>query len=377
MKRLLIGLTYYSPNVSGVTIYAQLLAKKMTEAGFDVTVLCSRPKGMKKFETEEKVRIVRSNVLFAVGKGVMMPNYWRDSLREVRNSEVVNCHLPQLESLILAIWAKIFGKKLVITHHCEFGFTGTLSNKLISIISFPFHLGTYILADKIVSYTKDYAQNSIFLKIFKRKIEYILPPVVIGNEDEIKIKEIKENIGIDSNEKIVGFVGRIAWEKGLDYLIEAVELVDNKMKAKLVLVGPFKDVAGDKSGQKLKNLIEKSKNRIVLYGPMKHQDLVNFYNICDCLVLPSTDNLETFGIVQAEAMISGCPVVASNLPGVRMPVTMTGLGEIAKIGDSKDLAKKIEKVLKTKYRLEQFEEAKNIFAIEKFKNSYIKLINEI
>jgi glycosyltransferase involved in cell wall biosynthesis len=326
---------------------------------------------------ENKVKITRSRVWLTVGKGVLMPNYWLDSLKEVRNSEVINCHLPQLESLMLAIWAKCFRKKLVVTHHCEFGFTGTLSNKLISVLSFPFHLGTYILADKIVSYTKDYAQNSIFLRMFKNKIEYILPPVVVGNKNENKIKEIKEKIGVDNNEKIVGFVGRIAWEKGLDYLIEAMELVNKKMKAKLVLVGPYKEVAGDKSGEKLKKLIEKNKNKIVLYGPMKHPDLANFYKICDCLVLPSTDNLETFGIVQAEAMISGCPVVASNLPGVRMPVRMTGLGEISKIGDSKDLAKKIVKVLTTKYSQDKFIEAKNIFAIEKFKDSYIKLLNEI
>jgi len=375
MKRLLIGLTYYSPNISGVTIYAQLLAKKMAEAGYEVRVLCSRPNGMKKFGVENKVKITRSWVWLTVGKGVLMPNYWWDSLREVKNSDVVNCHLPQLESLMLAIWAKIFGKKLVVTHHCEFGFTGTLSNKLISIISFPFHLVTYILADKIVSYTKDYAQSSIFLRMFKNKIEYILPPVVVGEKDEKEIKEIKEKIGVDNNEKIVGFVGRIAWEKGLDYLIEAVELVNKKIKARLVLVGPFREVAGDKSGQKFNKLIKKNKNRVVLYGPMEHINLVNFYKICDCLVLPSTDNLETFGIVQAEAMISGCPVVASNLPGVRMPVTMTGLGEIAKIGDSKDLAKKIKIVLTTKYSQDKYKEAKNIFAIEKFMDSYKKVFS--
>jgi len=375
MKRLLIGLTYYSPNISGVTIYAQLLAKKMAEAGYEVRVLCSRPNGMKKFGVENKVKITRSWVWLTVGKGVLMPNYWWDSLREVKNSDVVNCHLPQLESLMLAIWAKIFGKKLVVTHHCEFGFTGTLSNKLISIISFPFHLVTYILADKIVSYTKDYAQSSIFLRMFKNKIEYILPPVVVGEKDEKEIKEIKEKIGVDNNEKIVGFVGRIAWEKGLDYLIEAVELVNKKIKARLVLVGPFREVAGDKSGQKFNKLIKKNKNRVVLYGPMEHINLVNFYKICDCLVLPSTDNLETFGIVQAEAMISGCPVVASNLPGVRMPVTMTGLGEIAKIGDSKDLAKKIKIVLTTKYSQDKYKEAKNIFAIEKFIDSYKKVFS--
>jgi glycosyltransferase involved in cell wall biosynthesis len=69
----------------------------------------------------------------------------------------------------------------------------------------------------------------------------------------------------------------------------------------------------------------------------------------DCLVLPSTDNLETFGIVQAEAMVCGVPVVASNLPGVRVPVLTTGMGEIASITDNNDLFEKIVKILDNKY----------------------------
>jgi glycosyltransferase involved in cell wall biosynthesis len=303
-----------------------------------------------------------------------MPNYWRDSMREVKNSEVVNCHLPQLESVVLAIWAKIFKKKLIVTHHCEFGFTGTLSNKLISVISFPFHFVTYLLADRIVSYTKDYAQNSIFLKIFKNKIEYILPPVEVGKEDNKRIIELRKKIKLEKNEKIVGYVGRIAWEKGLDHLVKAVELIGKDRKVKLVLVGPYSNVAGDESGKKLKKSIDRNRDGVVLHGPMNHADLANFYKICDCLVLPSTDNLETFGIVQAEAMISGCPVVASNLPGVRMPIKMTGLGEIAKIGDSKDLAKKIKKVLTTKYSQDKFDGAKKLFSIDKFKKDYLKLL---
>ena len=84
---------------------------------------------------------------------------------------------------------------------------------------------------------------------------------------------------------------------------------------------------------------------IILLGPIKHEKLVNFYKVCDCLVLPSINSLETFGIVQAEAMVCGCPVVASNLPGVRVPVKITGMGEIAKVGNAVDLTNKIIKVL--------------------------------
>ena len=93
----------------------------------------------------------------------------------------------------------------------------------------------------------------------------------------------------------------------------------------------------------------------------------------DCLVLPSTDNLETFGIVQAEAMVCGVPVVASNLPGVRVPVMMTGMGEIASVTDNNDLAEKIIMVLKNKEKY--IKKAKNLdkFDYKKTVDQYEKV----
>jgi len=221
-----------------------------------------------------------------------------------------------------------------------------------------------------VSYTKDYADSSIFLKHFSNKIKYILPPVIVGKEEKDKQEEIKKKIGL-KDEKVVGFVGRIAWEKGLNYAIEAVAKLN---KVKLILVGPYKDLVGDNSFKNLKKIINKHSDKVILYGPANHDELVNLYKIFDCLVLPSTNNLETFGIVQAEAIVSNCPVVASNLPGVRIPVKMTGLGEIAGVADSGDLAKKIYKVLNTKYDDKLFEKARELFNIKNFVNEYLKCI---
>jgi len=132
---------------------------------------------------------------------------------------------------------------------------------------------------------------------------------------------------------MVGYVGRIAWEKGLDILVEAMKKVD----AKLMLVGPYKNVAGDSTYKKL--------NNVELVGPIEHEKLNKYFAKFDCLVLPSTNNLETFGIVQAEAMVCGTPVVATNLPGVRVPVTMTKMGEICQPNNVDDLAEKINLVL--------------------------------
>ncbi len=369
---LLISCTYYYPNISGISIYTQLLAEAMTEK-YQVSVLTSLyNKAAGKQELFNKVKIARSRVWFTFGKGVFMPYFIIDAFRAVGASDVVNCHLPQLESIVVAGWAKILGKRLIITHHCEFGFDGPFSNTLIALLSFPFHFVSYLLADKIVAYTQDYANHSIFLRMFKNKLEIILPPIVNGKESKEEMIRLRKTIAqISRDQKIIGYVGRIAWEKGLTYLVEAFEQIQKNIPAKLILVGPYEGVVGDLSSKKLIDRIKHNKN-IILLGPIKHENLVNFYKICNCLVLPSTNNLETFGLVQAEAMVCGCPVVASDLPGVRVPVLLTHMGRISKIADSKDLADKISEVLQNDYATFT-KKAGLIFDFEKFKANYFGL----
>jgi glycosyltransferase involved in cell wall biosynthesis len=70
-----------------------------------------------------------------------------------------------------------------------------------------------------------------------------------------------------------------------------------------------------------------------------------FYPNLDVLVVPSLNSTEAFGLVQIEAMLNGVPCVASDLPGVRMPVRMHNMGRVARTGDAADLADCILDVL--------------------------------
>ena len=65
----------------------------------------------------------------------------------------------------------------------------------------------------------------------------------------------------------------------------------------------------------------------------------------DVLVLPSVDPLEAFGMVQIEAMLCGTPVVASDMPGVRVVIRKTGYGRLSNVRDSQDIADKLIEVL--------------------------------
>jgi glycosyltransferase involved in cell wall biosynthesis len=71
------------------------------------------------------------------------------------------------------------------------------------------------------------------------------------------------------------------------------------------------------------------------------------FSVADVLVLPSINSTESFGLCQVEAMLCGVPSVASNLPGVRQPVRLTGMGEVAEIADAADLARRLVQVLES------------------------------
>jgi glycosyltransferase involved in cell wall biosynthesis len=81
-------------------------------------------------------------------------------------------------------------------------------------------------------------------------------------------------------------------------------------------------------------------------GVLAQRQMPAFFAACDVLVVPSLNSTESFGLVQVEAMLCGTPSIASDLPGVRQPPRMTGMGEVVPVGDPEALAAAILRVLR-------------------------------
>jgi glycosyltransferase involved in cell wall biosynthesis len=74
--RILTVLTYYRPHTSGLTIYAERLAKALVRRGHKVTILTSQfTEDLAKREEVDGVEIIRVPVLMRVSKGVA----WQDT----------------------------------------------------------------------------------------------------------------------------------------------------------------------------------------------------------------------------------------------------------------------------------------------------------
>jgi glycosyltransferase involved in cell wall biosynthesis len=96
-----------------------------------------------------------------------------------------------------------------------------------------------------------------------------------------------------------------------------------------------------------------------------------YYSMLDVFVLPSINNTEAFGMVQVEAMYCETPVIATDLPGVRVPIQETGMGEIIQPQNISTLAGAILKVLQNKKKyVKEKSTIQKIFSAEKILEAY-------
>ena len=339
--RILTTLSYWRPYVSGLTICAQRLIDGLAKRDFEFTILTSCHEDfLPKKELQGKILILRQTVWFTVGKVPIMHGYLFQLIREITKTDLVWIHLPQAEGLITAAVAKLFGKKVVTTVHClpllPGGWQRVLFQKLFDLLNNLI----IMMADRVVYYTKDYAENTPELWHFPQKSSYILPPI-----PEEKGTRNKEEGRRHSDSLIIGFAGRMAEDKGVEYLVEAVRLLEKKgVRIKLLMAGSRNAVGESRYSQKIYSLIDESGIDVEFLGVIDPEKMGDFYKLIDVLVLPSVNRTEAFGMVQAEAMKYGVPVVVSDLPGVRVSVQRVGVGEIVRIREPKVIAEAIERV---------------------------------
>ena len=143
------------------------------------------------------------------------------------------------------------------------------------------------------------------------------------NPDNITDKQgLKGKYGIEDDDFVLTFVGRIVKDKGINELVEAFEYLSLKYSdIKLLLIGWNED-KGNLVSDKSKAIIDNNKN-IIVTGPQSN--IVPFLSITDLFVFPSYR--EGFGLSLMEAGAMNVPSVASNIPGCNEVIIdgLTGL----------------------------------------------------
>ncbi len=343
----MFALTYYRPHVSGLTIYVERLAVALAERGHQVTVLTSQyERRLPRLENLSGVQVVRVPVAFRVSKGVVMPTIGFEATRQVLSHDVLSLHLPQLDAAGIALRGRLMGRPVVLTYHCDLqlpkGGINLIANWVVAV-SNRLAAG---FADQVVAYTEDFATHSPFLSRYLDKLRVIFPPVEVESTAETAVAEFVRQRR-KTRGPAIGMAARLATEKGVEYLLGALDIIlAEHPQAEVLFAGQYQNVLGEEEyAQRLAPLFERFQNNWTFLDVLEPEQMANFYKACDVTVLPSVNSTESFGLVQIESMICGTPVVASDLPGVRQPVRTTGMGKIVPIGDSPTLAKAILEVI--------------------------------
>ena len=345
--RVLVALDYYRPNVSGLSITAQDLARGLGERGHHITVLTHRHlPDLPAEEQDGPVRILRAPVLARVGKAQISPALVSIARREIRQCDLLHLHAPLTPAVPLAWLARRHGVPILTNYHCDLKLPrGTLQRAVEGIArkSQNFALDSSAV---IVNSTEDYARHTPALAKRLDRFTGIFPPVLDPAPSPVGADELRARWGVQGNPVLL-FVGRFAAEKGLPELIEALPAVRRAFpRAVLLLAGERHAVPGESVGQALARLLDDPHSGVVATGFVPEAWMPALFEIGSLLVLPSTNSTESFGMIQVEAMLAGLPVVASDLPGVRQPVHLTGMGEVAAPRDAAALASAILKILR-------------------------------
>jgi rhamnosyl/mannosyltransferase len=197
---------------------------------------------------------------------------------------------------------------LVITHHSDI-----VRQKVLRHLFAPLEKIVYSRAARIISNSPTYIGGSPILQRYHQKVETIpmglnleryQNPSPAATEFAAKLREkYGQNIWL--------MVGRCVYYKGFDTAIRALKSVPGV----LLIVGQGPMIHA------MSRLAEREhvQQRVKWLGQVSDDELAGAYHAAKALWFPSNARSEAFGLVQVEAMASGCPVINTNIPHSGVP----------------------------------------------------------
>jgi len=201
---------------------------------------------------------------------------------------------------------------------------------------------------------------------------------VVNNELFRKARTIPKSTSEELKRKyklkgtVISFFGRLIGRKGIDVLLNAVDLVNTREEFSLMLVG---------EGPLREEILRRKDNSRVpihLIDYVAPEDLPKYYAISDITVLPSY--IDTWGMVINESMVAGVPVICSTGAGAAMDLVKHNTsGLVFEKGNAQDLASAIEVMLSNEqFRCNLIKEADKIienYTIEKARDQFLDAVD--
>lgn len=350
MKILMLTWEYPPRIVGGIARVVHDLSKRLIKDGHEVTVVTYRDSAdVPEYENDKGVNVYR------VDNYMIHPNNFIDWIMqlnfnmlskatEIINKEggfdVIHAH-DWLVTYVAKSLKNAYDIPIVATIHAtEAGRNSGIHDETQRYINDTEWLLTYEATEVIVN--SNYMKNEI-QRLFGLpfdKINVIPNGINLSNFTGIERDyDFRRQYAMD-NEKIILYVGRLVYEKGVQHLIAAMpKILSNYNDAKLIIAG---------RGGMMDELRAEASNlglndKIYFTGYLNSKQVQKMYKCADVAVFPST--YEPFGIVALEAMLAGVPTVVSDVGGLDEIVTHGVDGMKSYAGNANSIADSVTALL--------------------------------
>ena len=310
----------YPPYINGVSTSVHMLKIALENLGHEVFVVTVNQKASS-YDFEEDGHIIKvpgvKTGIYDYRLTSMYPLKIAKKIKKM-NLDIIHVHTEFSIGSFGRIIAKQLNIPIVATYHTYYedylyyvtkGYFNYISKNLLKTL-------TQFYADKTVNSLIVPAEKikDLFINKYNYKKEIAVIPTGIAierfykeNVDKKKKEEIYKSLKVDKDDFLILFVGRVAEEKNIKFLIEThKKLVKEDNKYKLIIVGDGPDI------KNLKELSKDIKDNVVFAGKSLWEDVPCYYDIADIFVTASKS--ETQGLTVLEALASSTPVVCANDP---------------------------------------------------------------
>lgn len=334
--RILAYSSYYIPHLSGLSILFARIMNALAQTN-SLTLLTFTSGGI-----SSQANVIQLPFLSRLSKGYISPQAWFFFFKYVKQADMILLNLPGPESLLLAILARLTRKPLVSVYHCHLSVAHQGLEKAIVWLA---NLTTNVqlhLSNKIITTSEDYATAHLTPKLLAKNVS-LTPPLASSPPDG----QFSQILLTKKNEhRWIGFVGRQSREKGIETLLSSLSSLTIPKPFALIIASPHpgKIVGESKYIKRLIKQLNRANISVLHFYDLTDAQLTSLLHLLDLLVLPSINSTEAFGLVQGEAMAVDTPVIATDLPGVRVPIKRTGMGLIVPPGNAPALAAAIQNI---------------------------------
>jgi rhamnosyl/mannosyltransferase len=300
MKVLQIYKDYYPPIVGGIEKHLNLLSNKIKNYGAQAEVLVSNTCGRLEVAWIDGIKVTKVPQCGRLLSAPLNPTifFWIRKLG--KSNDILHFHLPN-PTAVMGYLMSGLNKPVVVTYHSDI-----VRQRRGSKIFKPF-LKRFLKHDvkKIIATSSSIKNSSQILKQYANKTEVIPLGIDIDKfiytHNQADIQGLKNKYG----ERLLLFVGKFRYYKGLNLLIEAMRSID----ATLMIVG--KGPIENEIREKVRSY--GIQNKIIFMSEVSDSFLIACIYASQMLILPSIYKSEAFGLVLLEAMICGKPVISTEL----------------------------------------------------------------